>query len=571
MRRWQRRGRPNDRTEGQPSIASTPHEPLPALPRSVWFRPLTRDLISLELLVLLAILAVALMLRTVELDSLPAGVHGDEAVVGAEAQRILREGSIGPYSRHAGGQPTGPIYVSALAIALLGPSIETLRLVSAVAGVLTVLALWVVLRRNLGPGVALAAAALLAVLPWHVHFSRIAYPLIFWPLLAVLLGGALAEALRSGSWRWWAVTGVLLGGGVYVYNAHPLLVAVTGTTILVSLLVFERDRLPALRRHVAGLLVCALCALVVVLPMMDYARGEGARYGKHFRDVSTFEQKEWHALDSRPEQARFIGTTYVSYWSGLCCESELDPVDGTGLTPLVPVGLLFLAAAGLGIALRTRRTPLIWFALIAVVAMPAATFLTEGGLARRTFILAPLLAMFGALALVQLYRYLRRRMPKTGGVALAAAALALGLVGYQSVVVYFDQFAAPEVQERVLALPMTDSARFMADLPEDHYVYFYSNRWSFNYVTRRFIAPETRGEDRSKQFGRYHFWVQPSKGRPVIVLLGHYMNDFEAVRKLFPEGEVLWGGPGQQATFIAYRVDGFQLGTTRDARLFTEN
>lgn len=606
MRRRLRRGRPEDRTTPHRPEASTPPDAPPDPPRSVWFRPLFRDLTPLELLAVAVVLAVALILRTVDLGGLPAGVHGDEAVVGAEAQRILDEGSIGPYSRHAGGQPTGPLYISALAMVVLSPTIETLRLVSALAGVLTVLALWLVARRNLGPGTALAAAALLAVLPWHVHFSRIAYPLIFWPLLAVLLAGALAEALRGGAWRWWAVTGLLLGGGVYVYNAHPLLVAVTGVTVLVSLLATGRGRLGALREQAGGLLVCALCAVLVVLPMARYAAGDGTRYGKHFDDVSTFEQEEWRALDERPEQARFIADTYVGYWSGLCCEMKLDVVDGTGLTPVVPVAFLLLAAAGVGLALRTRRTPLIRFALVAILAMPAAAFLTEGGLARRTFVLAPVLALFGALALVQLYGFLdrlvqwqrtsvaHRRMDPEGTprlipthnrgfrrddgadarwarpVALAGALLVVGLLGYQSVGVYFNEFADPEVQQRVLAVPMTDASRFMAELPDDSYVYFYSNRWSFNYITRRFLAPETRGEDRSKQFGRYHFWVQPAKGRPVIVLLGHYMNDFETVRERFPDGVVLWGGPDESATFIAYRVDGFQTGTSPGVRLIAE-
>jgi hypothetical protein len=155
-------------------------------------------------------------------------------------------------------------------------------------------------------------------------------------------------------------------------------------------------------------------------------------------------------------------------------------------------------------------------------------------------------------------------------VALAAAALAVALLGYRGVTTYFEEFAAPEVQQRVLAVPMTDASRFMAELPEDSYVYFYSNRWSFNYITRRFIAPDARGEDRSKQFGRYHFWVQPSKGQPVILLLGHYMNDYEKVRERFPAGTVLWGAPGQSTSFIAYRIDGFQSGTTTQTRLYTE-
>src|SRR3712207_6029897 len=67
-----------------------------------------------EAATLAIVLGVALLLRVYQLSTLPSGLHGDEAVAGLEAQRILRDGYIGPYTPRALGFPAGPLYLTAL-------------------------------------------------------------------------------------------------------------------------------------------------------------------------------------------------------------------------------------------------------------------------------------------------------------------------------------------------------------------------------------------------------------------------------------------------------------------------
>lgn len=114
---------------------------------------------ALELVALAAIVLIALALRTYALDTVPLGLHGDEAVSGLEAERILRDGNIGPYTGEALGQPTGPLYLIALAVHFLGNTIVAVRLVPALLGTTTILALFVVARRSFGPTVALCGTA----------------------------------------------------------------------------------------------------------------------------------------------------------------------------------------------------------------------------------------------------------------------------------------------------------------------------------------------------------------------------------------------------------------------------
>jgi 4-amino-4-deoxy-L-arabinose transferase-like glycosyltransferase len=158
---------------------------------------------------LLFIVALAAFLRFYQLAELPAGLHGDEAVSGIEARRILRLGSIGPYSPLALGQPSGPLYLFTVPLKLFGNTIFAVRSLSALIGTLTVLLFYFVLRRPFGATVALTGAGLLAVANWHIHFARIGFPLETWPFCVLLAAWAFSEAAHREKWYWWAATGGL--------------------------------------------------------------------------------------------------------------------------------------------------------------------------------------------------------------------------------------------------------------------------------------------------------------------------------------------------------------------------
>ena len=66
-----------------------------------------------EILLVVLCTGVAAFLRVYRLAELPPGLHGDEALTGLDALRILDEGWIGPYVGSALGQPTGPLYFTA--------------------------------------------------------------------------------------------------------------------------------------------------------------------------------------------------------------------------------------------------------------------------------------------------------------------------------------------------------------------------------------------------------------------------------------------------------------------------
>src|SRR5437764_7039058 len=105
-------------------------------PRGIgqWRTWLPRGDLAVEALGLIAILAVALVLRTVDLSGLPPGLNGDEAATGLDARKIFAGHGVWPYTNAALGQPAGPMYWSAIWVKLLGSNIFAVRLPMALLG-----------------------------------------------------------------------------------------------------------------------------------------------------------------------------------------------------------------------------------------------------------------------------------------------------------------------------------------------------------------------------------------------------------------------------------------------------
>lgn len=516
----------------------------------------------IESLLLALLLLLAAWLRFHDLVGVPGGFHGDEAVAGLEGERILREGSIGPYSPFALGQPAGPLYLVALSIRLFGPTIWAVRATSALLGTITVGLLYFLLRRNEGRRVALLGAALLATMHWHIFFSRIGFPVIAWPLCALAATFAALEASRREEARWWALTGLLAGVGIYSYNAHILFVLALGTWLLFYL-AGRRD--VALQRR-AGWLLCFGAALALAaIPMARYALNPANDYFAHSRMIYV-----WNVAGSGwPQDANilvkigFLGARVTEFWDNLSWHSRLDYSDGTGVVPAVPLGTLALAAFGLFRSPKNKRGALPGICLCCLLFLPLGPALTGAAPIRRAFVLAPFIAFLAAVGLVEAWKWAcgpasetpsrRRRIEATGVVALGCA-----LLMTQNLTDYFGQFAPSPHRAWVYVQDYTDMCAFIKTLPPQSRVLFLSDRWSGNYEPRQFLAPDVLIEDRSAQFGSFSLAANRSMNRPAFVLMGAYRERVGDLQRMYPHCRVEFGPPSAEnrhTTFIAVFPD----------------
>ena len=125
-----------------------------------------------ELLGVIALTAIAAALRLVELGRVPNIVSGDEGRIGLLALSALN-GEINNMMATTFGHSTLYLFIIAALMKLSDIGPYGLRLTSAIAGALTVPALYVLTRHMFNVRTAFVAAALLTVSHLHLHFSRI--------------------------------------------------------------------------------------------------------------------------------------------------------------------------------------------------------------------------------------------------------------------------------------------------------------------------------------------------------------------------------------------------------------
>lgn len=244
---------------------------LPRLPRFAAVR-----LVNRQRLVIAAalILAVGAAFRLADLDDMPPEMTRDQAANLLDAYGIQSGYYPVFFPRNTGREPA-QLYATALAASVpgLGLTFRTVKIVSAVEGLLTVMAIWALARalfadrHRLGQVVGLAAAALLAVSYWHTTQSRMGLRLILAPLVTALLLVYLTRAVRHNRRGNYLAAGLVLGFGLYTYISVRLLPLV----VIASLLIAWRWGRPGeRRRYTVNTARLALMALVVFVPLFGF-------------------------------------------------------------------------------------------------------------------------------------------------------------------------------------------------------------------------------------------------------------------------------------------------------------
>ncbi len=178
-----------------------------------------------ELAVLIAILTVALVLRTWQLNSVPPGLTHDEANNVYDAVSVLR-GERAFYFPVAQGKEPLYLYSVALMMVLLGPTPLALRLTSVFWGVLLLVLTYAWTRRSFGRLVALWTVSGLAISFWGVSTSRLGLRAVALPVLltAGVLAFPISDTRPPGLVRS-VVAGLCLGLTFYTYLAARVMPA----------------------------------------------------------------------------------------------------------------------------------------------------------------------------------------------------------------------------------------------------------------------------------------------------------------------------------------------------------
>ena len=488
-----------------------------------------------ELIAVALITGVGLFLRIWQIEDIPPGLHGDEALTGLRADVILREGWIGVFDPlHGAGQPAGAEYWTAALVWLFGNNVFVLRFAMALLATATLPLAYLLYRLVAGRPVALIGLALLTFSGWHLHYSRLALPPVVLPLFEVVTALLLLVALRAKRWWLFVLAGVPFGLGLYTYNGYPFFAIAVGIFLAGWLALNRREWTRTLGAHIALFMAVAL---LVGTPMFLYAANHQDQYFALARRDSLFNAEHYKAAEGLLGKADVILDSGKDFVQGAVFEAHFDGVDGSGTTgPMLD--LVTSVALGLGIlfALRRWRQPGITLALIVVLLLPWAGILTIGsGTYRRAIGVVPFVPLLAALPLAFLWEEGSKRGVRLAAGAGIILALLVGGVASSNLSSYFGSYEDHPDARWVFAADIAEASRYIDALPGDPYVYFYSGRWSFNYETRRYLAPDSEGEDRSNEFGTFSLELDRT-GDVVYVFLAPYLEQADEVERLFPGG-----------------------------------
>lgn len=160
------------------------------------------------------VFALALFFRLYKLSSIPPGLWFDEARNLWHTRNIINH-HIFDLSYFCGENLYAVFAV--LGCLLKGQTPQGLRLGSAIAGILCIPAAWWALRLVWGRKTALFSVFFLAVLPWHVIFSRIGFRAITMSLFLFWSVGAFELAFRKRNPRALPLLALFLGLGYHSY------------------------------------------------------------------------------------------------------------------------------------------------------------------------------------------------------------------------------------------------------------------------------------------------------------------------------------------------------------------
>ncbi len=158
-------------------------------------------------------------------------------------------------------------YMQFLVKQVTGASLTTLRIPSVILGVLGIIGIYVLARQFFSVRLALLSAFLLAIMPVHIHFSRIGINNMAGSALGIWLFVYVIRGIRDQRLGDFAIAGVLLGLTHYFYEGERLFfIPFVILFIIWSTLFCRRD--PILRLpQIKPLMITIFCTILVITPL----------------------------------------------------------------------------------------------------------------------------------------------------------------------------------------------------------------------------------------------------------------------------------------------------------------
>ena len=447
-------------------------------------------------LVLLGILLLSLILRLWQFDQIPFGVWFDEAEAGLQARRWLKEADYKPAFYDIINVSGQFLALYAAGLRFVSDSVQGLRMVSVLFGVGGVLAAYLFGNALRGPRFGLIMAFLLAVMRWHLNFSRIAMTGIDTPFFELFSLYFLTRLIKRGHLRDAVLAGISLGLGLSFYTAFRLFVLALGVFVLLSIVIWRHwwGRVglrswwgnQAIR---AGMII--LAAWIALMPVAQFALRQPDSFASRMQITSIFNRRDDPDLGRalRNSWGKHMGMFHVAGdrngRHNLPGEPMLDPLTGV----LVVLGL---ALALLNLFSRRARAAHLFFILLIPASLIGGVFTLdfEAPQSLRSIAVLPAMVYLAALPVEALaVEAMRVTRPFSARWLWIPGAIGAFYLLASNAQTYFVRQAPDFAVWNQFSTAETITAQRMAELGPGYD--FYLSPFLANHPTVRFVSPDT--------------------------------------------------------------------------------
>lgn len=412
---------------------------------------------------LVAIVIIGASFRLYQLDRTPPQMTSDHVEKLLDSQRVL-DGNTQVFFPNNGGREPFQMYAMAILSQVpgLGMNFYTLKLLSVIEGVFTLPFLWWMAREvigrqhpRLGNTVGLILALLVAVSHWHLSLSRLALRIVLTPLIAAWLLIYLGRGMRTNNRDDWLKAGLVLGAGLYMYQAVRMLPVVVIVGALIAVIAKVRRRYDFVQ-YAINFASLVLMSVIVFVPMLTFSLQFPDLFwrrtaGRLFGDSTITETLEDGTVISRTptfgeqvdafrENMSILGANIRDAVLMFNWKGDVAWINNAPNVPQMDhiVGALFVLGLVAWLVRMIRRRDVVdWLVplMLFIMLMPSAlsiAYPVENPSATRTSGALPVAYLIAAYPLALMVFSIRRLIPMRI-VAFGVSVLLVGLIAFGSI------------------------------------------------------------------------------------------------------------------------------------------
>ncbi len=386
---------------------------------------------------LIFLLLLAFSVRVYDLERMPPFVALEEADHGINARRIMAGGVPNPFTVGALLLPNTALLPFAASMALYGDSLWGLRVAQVAIGMASIAVAYVLGRDLLGTRPALVGALLLALLPVHVHFSRLGVSMLQGVLVVQLATLIVWRVSRQPRPWGFLFAGAVAAGAFYTYQSSRLALILSPAAVAYLALAGRLKGLATLRQ--VGLWGAGL--LLGALPILSFYVEQPGTFLVNTEDVWVLTPRNWQALlaEAANSPLEALGLQIKRITLGVASGRDACHLYGApgGLLGPLPFTFAVVGAACAVVGVRQPRYGLLLLWLGAGLVL-AGVLTTRQPYSCRLMVALPPLALMAAVGALSLSNRLPRPLGWAPGAILGASLV------YQLVFGYFMDYRATD-------------------------------------------------------------------------------------------------------------------------------